>query len=71
MTPEERSILEETNAIARENNEILKKIRRNQKASTFIRLLYWAVVLGLAAGAYYFIEPYVNVLKETYSSLGF
>ncbi len=69
MTPEERSLLERTYQLAEENNEILRKMRRINRFSFAMRALYWIVVIGLAVGALYFIQPYVDAVTDTYSSL--
>ncbi len=60
MTPEEKSLLERTYALAQENNDMLRKIRRGSKWTNTIHILYWVVILLLSFGAYYFIQPYVQ-----------
>ncbi len=35
--------------------------------ATVFKLFYWAVIIGLGFGAYYFIEPYVKEFKGIYS----
>lgn len=69
MTPEERSLLERTYKLAEENNEMLRKIRRINRLSFAMRVLYWAVIIGLAVGALYFIQPYVDAVIGAYSDL--
>ena len=62
MTPEEKSLLEETYRLAAENNAMLKSIQRNNRMTTIMRWLYWAVIIVMSFGAYYFIQPYLNML---------
>ena len=69
MTPEEKALLEETAKLARENNKILRGIRRSNRLSAFFRIIYWAVIIGSAFGAYYFLQPYVNALVKSYNNL--
>lgn len=69
MTPEERSLLERTYNLAEENNVILRKIRRVNRFSLAFRIVYWTVVIGLAVGALYFIQPYVDAVVGTYTDL--
>jgi hypothetical protein len=64
MSPEEREILEKTLRLAEENNKLLSKIRRNMVLSSATRWIYWLVILGLSFGAYYFIQPYMDMLKD-------
>ena len=62
MTPEERSLLESTHQLARENNQLLQKLNRRARLSTLVKVLYWVVIIGLSFGAFYFIQPYINFL---------
>jgi len=67
MTPEEKSLLERTYKMAEENNRILLSIRRSARLSSVMRYVYWAVIIALSVGAYYFIQPYVNFLMSEFS----
>jgi len=62
MTPEEKALLERTYAIAEENNELLRKIRRSSQISAIVRITYWVIIIFLSFGAYYFIQPYFTTL---------
>jgi len=62
MTPEEKSLLERTLKMAEENNSILRKMRRAHRFSTFLRVIYWILILAIGFGAYYFIQPYITSL---------
>ncbi len=62
MTPEERSMLERTYKIAEENNAILRTMRRNNRLSTAVRIFYWLVIIGIAFGAFYYLQPYFESL---------
>jgi len=68
MTPEERSLLENTMALAKENNKILRSIRRSNRWSSIFRVIYWVVIIGLGLGTYYFLQPYlmsaVNIINQ-------
>ena len=70
MTPEERRILSETRQLAEENNEMLRKIQRSQRASLALKTIYWLVIIGLSVGAFWFIQPYVNAVKESVGTIG-
>ncbi|MCX6716428.1 MAG: hypothetical protein NTV72_00695 [Candidatus Taylorbacteria bacterium] len=69
MTPEERSLLEETYSLAKENNNILKSMRSMNRISTVMRILYWVVILGASFGAYYLIQPYIQSLSGAYTNV--
>ncbi len=70
MQPDEKKLLSETFELAKENNEILKKMRRASQWVTAFRVFYWAIVILLSVGAYYAIQPYINQLSEIYSGFG-
>jgi len=64
MNPEERKLLQNTFNLAEENNKMLRKVRGIQKAQAFFSVLKWIVIIGVAIGAFYFLQPYIdNVLK--------
>jgi predicted MFS family arabinose efflux permease len=60
MTPEERSLLERTAALAAENNKILRSIRRSNRWSAVMRVIYWVLIIGVSFGAYYYIQPWIT-----------
>ncbi|OHA16775.1 MAG: hypothetical protein A3C79_00380 [Candidatus Taylorbacteria bacterium RIFCSPHIGHO2_02_FULL_45_28] len=69
MTPEERSLLERTHKLTEENNEILRSIRRTNRFSMALRVLYWVIILIVSFGAYYLIQPYVESLIGAYGDI--
>ena len=69
MTPEERSLLERTHKLVEENNEILRSIRRSTRFSLALKITYWAVIIAVSFGAYYFIQPYLETMLGAYSQV--
>jgi len=67
MDPESKRLLEETFALAEENNKMLHKVRSVQKWSAFWRTVKVILIIGIAFGAFYFMEPYLNKIIETYN----
>jgi len=63
MTPEEKTLLERTFQMAKENNAILRKMRSLQRTANWLRICYWAVIISLSLGAYYFLQPYIEALS--------
>jgi len=63
MTPEERSLLESTHQLAKENNEILLGMRRRARYGAVFRASYWILIIGLSFGAFYFLQPYVDFIR--------
>lgn len=66
MTPEEKSLLERTYKLAEENNIILHSIRRSNRFSAAMRIVYWVIIIGLSVGAYYLIQPYLQTVMGLY-----
>lgn len=69
MTPDQERLLRETYELAQENAEMLRSIRNGNRLSTAMRVIYWMVILGLSFGAYYFIQPYVDVYKQAFTQV--
>ena len=58
MDPEIKHLLEETHALARENNRILRAIRRSQWIGFIFKLIIWAIVLLLPLYLYqHYLQP--------------
>lgn len=71
MTPEEHRMLVETYQLAQENAEALRGIRKANRLSVIFRVLYWVFIIGASLGAFYLIQPYIDAMKDAYSSLLF
>lgn len=69
MNPEEKQLLEKTYEIEKENNHILKGIRSSNRWNNFFKIFYWILIIGISVGAFYFVEPYVNKLLDTYKGI--
>ncbi|MCI5108875.1 MAG: hypothetical protein MRY49_03460 [Candidatus Pacebacteria bacterium] len=65
MSPEEKELLE----LARENNRLLKKIKRHMAMGTIFRFIYWAIIIGAGIGIFYFLQPYIDSVIGTYTDL--
>ena len=69
MNSEEKKLLEETNELAKENNHILKGIRRSNRFSMLFRFLYWIIIIGISVGAFYYVQPYIDSLMKVYKTV--
>lgn len=45
------------------------KVRRVQRNSQLFRMFYWAVIILATLGAFYYIQPYLQQLLETYTGI--
>ncbi|MEY2664703.1 MAG: hypothetical protein RIT04_511 [Candidatus Parcubacteria bacterium] len=67
MTPEERHLLERTAKLAEDNNTILRSIRRSNRVSMIMRIVYWVVIIGVSYGAYVIVQPYIDQALSLYT----
>jgi len=70
MDGEERQLLEKTFELAKENNKMLRKIRRGQKWASFMRMVYWIIIIGVSIGAFYYLQPYIEQMQSFIKSTG-
>jgi hypothetical protein len=69
MDPQDKRILLRTLELAEENNEMIAKMWRSYRVGRAMRVLYWVIIIGVSIGALYFIQPYVDAVRDTYSGL--
>ena len=69
MDSESRQLLQNTLALAEENNKMLHKIRGVQKRGTLWQVLKLIIIIGIALGSFYYIEPYLNKIMDLYNSV--
>lgn len=63
MDPESEKLLEETYDLVKENNVMLKKVRKVQNRAFFFKILNWVFIIGISIGAFYFLQPYVDSFR--------
>lgn len=61
--------LEEILFLSRENNAIIKKMRRLQKIQNTFRIIYWITIIAIALGAYYFFQPILDSFFREFDSI--
>lgn len=55
--------------LTRENNRLLRKIRRSSMISTIIWIIWYGILIGGPVFIYYYLlQPYIGVLLETYGN---
>ena len=69
MDQESKQLLQNTLALAEENNKMLHKIRGVQKRGTLWQVLKLIIIIGIALGSFYYIEPYLNKIMDLYNSV--
>ncbi len=52
-----------------ESLKILRKMHRAAIAGRFFWVFKWAVIIGLSVGAYYYIEPYLRAIMNSFNAV--
>jgi hypothetical protein len=73
MNPESEEIkrlLLENLQLSRENNKLLRKLRRAEVTRTIMTLVYWAVILVVPIYIYYaYLAPQLSQMLATYENI--
>ncbi len=73
MDAEDKKMLADTFKLATENNKILWKMRRSQRIASFMRIVYWTLIIGIGIASFYFVQPYIdtaqNVINQSQTNL--
>ena len=64
-----KRLLQKNLEVSQESLDILKKINRARIISNIFTFLKWVIIIGLALGAFYYLEPYVDQIKNTYKEI--
>ena len=67
MDPESKKLLEESLALAKDNNSMLHSMRRSMRVQRVMTAIYWLFIIGSAVGAYYFVQPYLDQIMDLYA----
>jgi hypothetical protein len=52
-----------------ENTRMVRALYRAQRWAFVYRIVYWVIIIGLALGAFYFIQPYLTALTGAYETV--
>lgn len=64
-----KELLQKNLEASEESLKILRKMRRAAIAGRFFWVLKWAVIIGLSVGAYYYIEPYLRAIMNSFNTV--
>lgn len=53
-------MIKELLELTRENNSILRDMRRRERVASVFRLLYWGLIIASMYGAYVYVQPYLD-----------
>ena len=66
MDQDIKKLLEDNLILNKENNELLLKLYKAQRLAQITRIIYWVVIVGMAIGAFYFIQPFLDSMLGAY-----
>ena len=69
MNPNDKELIQKTYELSEENNKILKGIRSSNRWATAFKIFYWIIIIGVAVGAFYYVQPYVDIAMKAYTSI--
>ena len=65
-----KSLLRRNLELTRENNKLLKKIRRNGFIANIMRIIWWGIIFGIPLFLYYYVfQPYLIELNNAYQEV--
>ena len=70
MEPHEKELLEETAKLSEENNKMLRSMLRATRWGQVLSVTKWIIIIGLTVGAYYYIQPYLDLMLKMYKQIG-
>ena len=62
MDDETKKLLQTIAEGTQENNTLLRKMYRSIVWGRIFRIGYWLIIIGLALGAFYVIQPYIEAI---------
>lgn len=60
--------IDEMLELTKENNKLLRTMRRSQRMTSLFTYLYWALILGSVFGFYYYFQPTIQQYKKVFQS---
>lgn len=64
MEENKDTTLQEILRLTQENNEMLRFMKRREEIGTIFKVIYWGLILASAYGAYYYVQPYLNLMVQ-------
>jgi hypothetical protein len=69
IEPELKDLLQKNLESSQETLKVVKGMRSIQRWGSFFTVLKWIIIIGITFGSFYFIQPYLNGLIDTYTQL--
>jgi TRAP-type C4-dicarboxylate transport system permease small subunit len=69
MNPEEQRAFKRMMRQTDDMYRMVRSLYRGQRIRTILRVVYFIVIIGAMVGAFYFIQPYIEQITETYTGV--
>ena len=70
MDEEFKVLLRKNIELSKENNRLLRKMRRSAIIGNILRIIWWAVIIGLPIYLYFSVfQPYLQELATVYKNI--
>lgn len=64
-----KALVEKNKELLEENNKLLKKIHRGNVINTWLRIVWYILLIGLPFALYFYVlEPYFEALGSSYET---
>jgi len=64
-----KEIVKRQGQVIEETNRMLHSMRRGQRLRTLWSVVWWAAIIAVSAGAYYYyLQPYITTLEQYYAN---
>lgn len=64
-----KNLLQKNLETSQESLKILKKINRARIFGNLFSFLKWLIIIGVAFGAYYYLQPYIDQFKVAFNQV--
>ncbi|MCR4342928.1 MAG: hypothetical protein NUV40_03460 [Patescibacteria group bacterium] len=64
-----KNLIRENIRIAEDNNRLLRKIVSANRWARIFKLLYWVIIISSMVGVYYYVQPILIDILDTYKGL--
>lgn len=61
--------LDRLTKMVEEDHKLIKGMYARARWASAFRIIYWAIILLAALGAYVYLQPYIDSFKEAYESV--
>ena len=69
LAEENNKLLLENLELSRQNSKKIKKIHAYMRRTFVAKITYWIIIILVAVGAFYFVQPHINRALEGYKNI--